>query len=87
MLIKVALPREIVWRQVLRSVKNFAALLVASGFLAALFMGVARSLQRLSETHRERWSLAAEKAVIDLVKPVFFLAVFVEHLSYAFLPG
>ncbi len=86
-LVKVALPREIVWRQVLRSVKNFAALLVASGFLAALFMGVARSLQRLSEINDDRWSLAAEKAVIDLVKPVFFLAVFVEHLSYAFLPG
>ncbi len=85
--VKVALPRDIVWKQVLRSVKNFAALLVASGFLAALFMGVARSLQRLSEINGSRWSLAAEKAVIDLVKPVFFLAVFVEHLSYAFLPN
>ena len=86
-LVKVALPREIVWKQVLRSVKNFAALLVASGFLAALFMGVARSLQRLSNATEAGWSLASEKAVIDLVKPIFFLAVFVEHLSYAFLPG
>lgn len=85
--VKVALPKDIVWQQVLRSVKNFTALLVASGFLAALFMGVARSLQRLADMDGKAWSASAERAVIDLVKPVFFLAVFVEHLSYAFLPG
>lgn len=86
--IKVALPKDIVWRQVVRSVKNFAALFVASAFLAALFMGVARSLQRIAESSKEgAWTASDEKAVINLVKPVFFLAVFVEHLSYAFLPS
>ncbi len=85
--VKVALPRDIVVRQVVRSVKNFAALFVASAFLAALFMGVARSLQRLASSRSENgWSEVEETAVISLVKPVFFLAVFVEHLSYAFLP-
>lgn len=86
--IRVALPRDIVVKQVSRSVKNFAALFVASAFFAALFMGLARSLQRLSISHEAgAWSAAEEKAVINLVKPAFFLAVFVEHLSYAFLPS
>jgi MFS family permease len=85
--VTVALPRDVVHRQIIRSVKNFTALFVASGFFAALFMGLAQSLKKLSDSHAEgQWSLAEEKATINLVKPVFFLAVFVEHLSYAFLP-
>ncbi len=85
--VTVALPRDIVHRQIIRSVKNFTALFVASGFFAALFMGLARSLKQLSDSHVEgQWSSAEERATINLVKPVFFLAVFVEHLSYAFLP-
>lgn len=85
-LIKVALPREVVFQQVVRSVKNFMALFVASTFFAALFMGLARSFQFLAEVKDGRWSEREEIATINLVKPVFFLAVFVEHLSYAFLP-
>jgi predicted MFS family arabinose efflux permease len=86
-LIKVAIPRDVVFQQVFRSVKNFAALFVASGFFAALFMGLARSLQLLANAEPGQWSEQHEKATIDLIKPVFFLAVFVEHLSYAFLPS
>ncbi|MGL4241634.1 MAG: MFS transporter [Beijerinckiaceae bacterium] len=85
--VTVALPRDIVYSQIVRSVKNFTALFVASGFFAALFMGLARSLKQLSDSREEgQWSLIEERATINLVKPVFFLAVFVEHLSYAFLP-
>jgi MFS family permease len=86
-LIKVAIPRDIVFQQVFRSVKNFAALFVACGFFAALFMGLARSLQLLANAAPGQWSEQHEIATIDLIKPVFFLAVFVEHLSYAFLPS
>lgn len=87
-LIKVALPRDVVFQQIFRSVKNFTALFVASGFFAALFMGLARSLKQLSDSDQGggQWSEEEERATINLVKPVFFLAVFVEHLSYAFLP-
>lgn len=85
--IKVALPRDVVHQQIFRSVKNFTALFVASAFFAALFMGLARSLKQLSDSQSGgQWNEDSERATIDLVKPVFFLAVFVEHLSYAFLP-
>ena len=85
----VAMPKDIVYKQVLRSGKNFVALFVACAFIAALFMGVARSLQYVSQAaHAETVPDAEEKekATLNLVKPVFFLAVFVEHLNYAFLP-
>jgi predicted MFS family arabinose efflux permease len=82
----VALPRSIVYWQVARSVKNFAALFVASAFFAFLFMQVAQATQharRAATDDNPDWRSAA---ALDLVKPIFFLAVFVDHLSYAFLP-
>jgi predicted MFS family arabinose efflux permease len=82
----VALPRSIVYWQVATSVKNFAALFVASGFFAFLFIQVAQATQharRAGSGNNWDWRSAA---ALDLVKPIFFLAVFVDHLSYAFLP-
>lgn len=88
--VAVALPFDVVYRQVLRSVKNFAALFVASAFLAGIFLQLASSLQRSvalrgtaagGEARR-----SAEDLALELVKPVFFVAVFMEHLTYAFLP-
>lgn len=84
--VTVSTPKYAVYRQVLRSVKNFAALFVASALIAALFMGVARSLQSINHGAQSTNPESREKATLDLVKPVFFLAVFVEHLNYAFLP-
>lgn len=85
-IVTVAMPKNVVYRQVLRSVKNFAALFVASALIAALFMGVARSLQSISHGSQFIDGDSREKATLELIKPVFFLAVFVEHLNYAFLP-
>ncbi|MFN3481449.1 MAG: MFS transporter [Rhabdaerophilum calidifontis] len=82
----VAMPKDVVYKQVMRSAKNFGALFVASAFIAALFMGVARSLQYVSHSAPGLDPDEHEKATLNLVKPVFFLAVFVEHLNYAFLP-
>ncbi len=95
----VALPANIVTNRVLRSVKNFAALFVASGFLAGLFLQLAGSVQSQTANARSDESEDPEEsgespaggsprdiALLDLVKPVFFVAVFLEHLNYAFLP-
>jgi MFS family permease len=82
----VALPRSIVYWQVARSVKNFAALFVASAFFAFLFMQVAQATQHARRSAADDNSDWRAAAALDLVKPIFFLAVFVDHLSYAFLP-
>lgn len=85
----VELPNDVVVQQILRSVKNFAALFIASAFLAHLFFQLGGTVRRPmadkplnpdgSEAVDNEWMLS-------YVKPVFFLGVLLEHLTYAFLP-
>jgi MFS family permease len=82
----VEIPKSIIYWQVGRSVKNFAALFLASAFFAVLFLELGRALQRLHATHANRGESKESGAEISLVKPAFFLAVFLENLTYAFLP-
>ena len=88
--VAVALPEEVVTRQVIRSVKNFGALFLASAFLAGLFLHLARSLQWLQFSqepkHADRRSPEFAEFELNLVKSVFFVAVLIEHLTYSFLP-
>ena len=105
--VAVALPTNVVYRQIARSVKNFTALFVASAFLAGLFLQIAGSVQRSHEPEDTgpepmRGRRAVEMVppsqstevaktidhdkALSLVKPVFFVAIFLEHLNYAFLP-
>ncbi len=88
--VAVALPTALIYRQIARSVKNFAALFVASALFAGLFLQLAGSVKRGAqapetspgpEERRRNQALA-----LNLLKPVFFAAVFLEHLNYAFLP-
>ena len=86
--VAVALPVDVVFRQIVRSVKNFAALFVASAFFAGLFLQMAGSVQRYHQDEAANGgdSTAQAEAQLSLVKPVFFVAVFIEHLMYSFLP-
>lgn len=83
--VAMSIPKDLVYRQVIDSVRNILALFVACGFFAYFFMNLAQSLQgardKQSLQHGEEPGIA-----LGLVKPVFFLATFVEHLNYAFLP-
>lgn len=86
----VTAPTSVVYNQVERSIRNFAALFVASAFLASLFLQVANSMQRLRKPDGPAESSENERAegeaALIVVKPIFFLAVFLEHLLYSFLP-
>lgn len=88
--VAVALPVNVVFKRILRSVKNFAALFVASAFLAGLFLQIAGTIHKplpSREGSAARSPIAlSDDALLSLVKPVFFVAVFIEHLNYAFLP-
>jgi MFS family permease len=78
---------NVIYRQITRSIKNFTALFVASAFMAGLFLQLAGTVRRkrlASDTSANDGF--GEFSVVALVKPVFFLTVFVEHLTYAFLP-
>lgn len=85
-MIAVSVPRQLVVREVAGSIRDFAALLVASGFFAALFFRFAGIMSdrvgapAMSSEHR-----VTERG-LALARPLFFLAVFVEHLNYPFMP-
>ncbi len=91
-----SVPRNYVFWQVARNVKNYAALFAASALFAVMFLQVAHALQaarpveaKLLEggaTNDTKASDWRSDIALELVKPVFFLAVFVDHLGYAFLP-
>jgi MFS family permease len=91
--VTVGVPTKIVFDQVTRSIKNFLALFVASAFLAGLFLQLAGSLQQLRDA-REAFSgrmddvmnRIGRDATLNIVRPIFFAAVFAEHLAYPFLP-
>jgi predicted MFS family arabinose efflux permease len=88
--VSVAVPTNVVLRRIVRSVKNFTALFVASAFLAGLFLQLAGSVQRSHDREESSGpdpvAPVDDDVALDLVKPVFFVAIFLEHLNYAFLP-
>ena len=81
-----SVPRNFVFWTVARNVKNYAALFVASALFAFLFMQLAQAVRGAQDTIRSGATDWRSSFALDLVKPVFFLAVFVDNLSYAFLP-
>src|SRR4051794_3113957 len=76
-------PKSVVFERVARSVKNFAALFIASAFLSGLFLQVASSLQRARGSDDQN---TANDAGLVIIKPAYFLAVFLDSLTYSFLP-
>lgn len=84
--VAVELPSEVVTAQVLKSVKNFAALFIASAFLATLFFQVGGAVRGSADVVSQNSAARQEDRLLDYVKPVFFLGVLAEHMTYAFLP-
>ncbi|NNF80393.1 MAG: MFS transporter [Rhizobiales bacterium] len=92
--VAVELPSNVVTGQITRSVKNFAALFIASAFLASLFFQLGGAVRRPMDEmpHDEADSSGGairdgpNEWMLNYVRPVFFLGVLLEHLTYAFLP-
>ena len=83
--ITIALQKDVVYRQITDCIRNILALFVASALFAYFSMSVARALQEAREGKVRGQAMVAEFG-IGLIKPVFFLATFIENLNYAFLP-
>ncbi len=85
----VELPNDVVFQQITRSVKNFAALFIATAFLANLFFQLGGTVRGpMRDKHQIGYGEpnADHEWMLNYVKPVFFLGVLLEHLTYAFLP-
>jgi MFS family permease len=71
----------------LEHMKGFAALAIAAAFLVAILGQLALSARRGAAVRRAAGAHQAGDALaLGLVKPVFFAGVFIEHLTYPFLP-
>ena len=86
--VAVELPTQIVANEILRSIKNFAALFIASAFLASLFFQVGGTMNRGDVVRTTEGPLSESESawMLSFARPVFFLGVLVEHLTYVFLP-
>lgn len=83
--IGIGIPKKVVYSQLWRSVKNFSVLFVASAFLAGLFLNLVFSF---NQQHRlgKLELISDANFKLNLIKPVFFLSVFIEGLNTSFLP-
>ncbi|WP_166405166.1 MFS transporter [Desulfonema ishimotonii] len=82
--IHVGIPKKLVYSKIWRDAKNFIVLFVASGFMAALFLNLLVSFQ-LSKAAGDGNS-THEDFRLDMVRPIFFLSIFMEGLNVSFLP-
>lgn len=87
--VAVAVPRSVMVERVARSVKNFAALFIASAFLSGLFLQLHEALGRAKSPNSSSESSHAGPvgdSALLILQPIFFLAVFLDSLTYSFLP-
>lgn len=80
--VSVGIPKSVVYSKLWRSVKNFFVLFVASTFLSVLFSNLVGSFTRQSGQDNN----LQRDFQLSLIKPLYFLGVFVEGLSASFLP-
>ncbi len=92
----VGILKKLVYQKVARSVKNFLVLFVASGFLAFLFLNLVTTVDQQRHVREDRdlpeWERTQQIEALDrsikltMIRPVYFLGVFIEGMSASFLP-
>lgn len=85
----VGIPTNAVYSRLWGSVKNFFVLFVAAGFLSLLFFNLMQTFidkSAFKEGNREKVIVAQQNALLELISPFYFLAVFSEGLAASFLP-
>ncbi len=93
LIISVGIPKDIINAQLFRSGKNFLVLLLASAFLSILFLNLLMSVRKSKDVNSEnvdRNSIDSEtlrELKLDLIRPLYFLAIFLEGLFVSFLPS
>jgi MFS family permease len=87
--LRLGVPTNAVYSRLWSSVKNFVVLFVAAGLLSLLFFNLMQTFldrSALHTTDREKAIAAQQNALLDIINPFYFLAVFAEGLASSFLP-
>jgi MFS family permease len=90
----VGIEKSVVYTQLWRNIKNFSVLFIASAFISFFLLDMLLSLRRQGrerageeeEKEEEEEEEAMRDLKVDLVRPVYFLGVFIEGLHVSFLP-
>lgn len=83
--VHVGVPESVIYEKLWRGAKNFVVLFVAVGFLSLLFFNLLRAITnrtRIGSLHGP----SLQSFQLDVIQPVYFLAVFAEALAVSFLP-
>jgi MFS family permease len=75
-------PKNIIYSKIWRSVKNFLALFVASGFITVIFLNLLNSLTNKPNMETEEY----QDFVLKQIEPLYFLGSFIDGLALSFLP-
>lgn len=90
LLVSVNTPKELVYSAVLDNIRNFAALFVATAFLAILLIQISFNIGRRFSSRSSNKDLPTDqpdrRKGVNMIKPVFFIAVLIETLNASFLP-
>lgn len=85
--VAVEIPIDVVMREIWRSGKNLLVLLFATGLIGLLFLDVGTALERRQRNESRTLPGAhAPGETLTLIRPAYFLVVFIEMLSVSFLP-
>ena len=90
--IAVAIPTRLVFQRLIRNIKNFSVLFLASAFLSWLLLRILlyvysnRMYLSVSDGKQKSTAISRNRALLDLAFPAFFLANFVEGLHISYLP-
>lgn len=93
--VSVSIAKDTVNNAVLSNIRNFGSLFIATGFVAILIIQLSNSLEqnfgaakRLPKNDEQMVTTSALSSdlMLDLIKPVYFIGVFVETLNASFLP-
>ncbi|MDX2271933.1 MAG: MFS transporter [Cyanobacteriota bacterium] len=75
-------PKDILYRRLWRSVKNFLSLFIASAFLSTMFLNLLKLFTRKPDVN----TIEYEVFQMKLIEPYYFILSFVDGLSISFLP-
>jgi len=86
--VSVGIAKKTVYRAIVQNIKSFISLFVATGFMAVLFIQLSATLQHKVRAIQDPQARQHDydDMMLQMIKPVYLIGVFVETLNASFLP-
>lgn len=86
--VSVGIAKKTVYSAIVQNIKSFISLFVATGFMAVLFIQLSATLQHKVRSIHDPQTRQHDydDMMLQMIKPVYLIGVFVETLNASFLP-